>query len=131
MLGTKSKTGHGAHSSGLSIIAADVVISGHVRSTGEVQIDGCVEGDVMCSTLSLGTSGRIKGHITAEQAKLGGEVDGSVSARDLTIDSAARISGDLSYTTVNIAAGAQVDGKMTHRTQDDTPALKLVTHDAG
>ena len=131
MLGSKTSSRSSGQTGGMSIIAADVVITGNVRATGDVHIDGSVEGDVMCQTLSLGGSGRIHGHITADHAKLGGRIEGSVSARDCEIEAGAHISGDLRYATISIATGAQVEGRMEHRTEgDEAPVLHLIAQDA-
>ena len=128
MLGSKTRNTTPTTQSGLSIIGHDVTIVGDVSATGDVHLDGSVEGDLRCASLTLGANGRVKGHITADKAQLAGHVEGVISVRDLAIEATARISGDMSYDNVSIAAGAHVDGRVSHRnTADESQPLKLVS----
>ena len=52
------------------------------------------------------------GNIDAEEARIGGLVEGTVAARNLVLESSARIKGDIVYQTISVAAGAQVDGRL-------------------
>jgi cytoskeletal protein CcmA (bactofilin family) len=110
----------------MSFIGAEVVISGNISGSGDIHLDGVIEGDVACNTLILGAGGRIKGKITAERVTLGGAVDGMVDASTLTVEKSARVNGDLSYDMVSIETGAQIDGRMSHRVTLDT-SLKLIS----
>jgi len=119
----------GAKHTPFSIIGGDVAIHGNIEASVDLHIDGRVEGDIGCAALVQGPESRIKGHVTAKSARIGGQVEGSITAEELVIEASARVTGDVSYQTISIAAGGQVDGKMTHmgRAAD----LKLVGTDAG
>jgi cytoskeletal protein CcmA (bactofilin family) len=110
----------------LSFIGAEVVITGNINAAGDIHLDGTIEGDLSCTTLTQGATGKVTGHITAEKATLAGHVDGTISARDLVLERSAQISGDLSYENVSIETGAKVDGRVSHRPSADTGTLKLV-----
>lgn len=110
----------------MSFIGSEVVITGNVNAAGDVHLDGTIEGDLSCTTLTQGASGKVSGHITAEKVTLAGQVDGTISARDLVLERTARISGDLAYENVSIENGAKVDGRVSHRPSADTGTLKLV-----
>jgi hypothetical protein len=45
----------------LSIIGEDLLITGDVRSEGEIQLDGQLHGDVHCASLIVGESSRLVG----------------------------------------------------------------------
>ena len=105
----------GARHTTFSILGSDVVITGNVSATVDLHIDGRIEGDLACANLVQGADSLIKGAIVAESAKLAGTVDGSIVARDLTIQSTARINGDVTYENLVIEPGGQVDGRFTHR----------------
>jgi cytoskeletal protein CcmA (bactofilin family) len=107
-----------------SVIGADVVITGNLVAKGDVHIDGRVEGDVGCASLVLGESGCVTGGISAETARLSGEVKGAIAAGTLALDKSARVSGDVSYRELSMEAGARVDGKLQHKPADN--GLKLV-----
>jgi cytoskeletal protein CcmA (bactofilin family) len=105
----------GARHTTFSILGSDVVITGNVSATVDLHLDGRIEGDLACANLVQGAESLIKGAIVAESAKLAGTVDGSITARDLTIQSTARINGDVTYENLVIEPGSQVDGRFTHR----------------
>lgn len=128
MMGVKNKfVAANTHSSALSILAQDVTITGNLISSGDVHIDGAIEGDITCTSLSVGAPGRIKGHIKAESARLAGQFEGTLDVRELNVEASARISGELSYESVSIAAGAHIDGRVNHRAPA-TQTIPLVSH---
>ena len=102
-------------SGGLSFLGIDVVVSGNVTGTGQLHIDGRVDGDVKCETLIQGEGGTIAGHIACDTVHLAGLVDGTVKARVVTLEPSARVTGDLSYETLSIAAGATIEGRLTRK----------------
>ena len=110
-----------------SVIGADVLITGDIRATVDLHIDGHVQGDVSCATLVQGESSIITGSIEAEQARFAGSVEGSITVKTLVIEARARIKGDVSYESLSIAVGAEVDGRLSHVARVAVPqALKLV-----
>ncbi|WP_353205095.1 polymer-forming cytoskeletal protein [Sphingomonas sp.] len=113
-----------------SVIGADMVITGNVAATADLHIDGRVEGDIACGNFVQGNDSYIKGAVRAESARLGGSIEGSVSVRQLTIERAARITGDVEYESIAIETGASIDGRLKHiaadsgtRTFDRTPPV--------
>lgn len=119
----------GARHTPFSIIGGDVSIAGNIEAAVDLHIDGRIEGDIACAALVQGPDSRIKGHVTAKSARIGGLIDGSITAEELIVEATARITGDVSYETITIATGGQIDGSMAHiaRAAD----LKLVKSDAG
>ena len=109
-----------------SMIGSDVTISGNIQTEGDLHIDGRIEGDVKCSALVVGESGAIVGGIRAANARISGEVDGAIEAGALTLTSAARTKGDISYDQLSIEAGAKTDGRLTHKAAGGAvkPAVK-------
>lgn len=105
----------GAKNTPFSLIGGDVVITGNIAATVDLHIDGEVHGDISCAALVQGPDSRICGHITAATARLSGLVDGSITAEDLMVESGARITGDVTYDRITIAAGGQVQGRFTPR----------------
>lgn len=104
-----------AASGSMSFIGNEVTVTGNVKAGGDLHIDGIVEGDLECRSLTLGASGRVKGNITAQKATLGGTVEGSVNVAALTVEKSARLSGDVSYENIAVETGARVDGRLTQR----------------
>jgi cytoskeletal protein CcmA (bactofilin family) len=110
----------------LSFLGSEVRITGNLDATGNMHLDGTVEGDVTCGNLTLGASGTVLGNIVAEYATIAGTVDGTVSAATLVIEKSASITGDMSYDAVTIENGAKVEGRLTKRTAG-AGELKLVS----
>ncbi len=100
-----------------SVIGSDVVITGNISAKVDLHIDGRVEGDISCASLVQGESSSIHGAITAETARLAGNVTGSVDARDLVITASAQVTGDVSYETITIEQGGHVDGQFRHKSK--------------
>jgi cytoskeletal protein CcmA (bactofilin family) len=113
---------NGKGGGGLSFIGPHVVVSGDVAAKSQIHIDGRVDGNVACETLIQGGGGVIAGHIVADAAHLAGLVDGTVKARLVTLEATARVTGDVTYETLSIAAGAAIEGRLTRK--EAAPAVE-------
>ena len=100
---------------GLSFIGPEVVISGDLTTGAQLHVDGRIDGHVRCAQLCQGATGVIAGDIVADEARIGGLVQGTVSAATLVIEASARVTGDVTYQTISIAAGARIDGRLARR----------------
>jgi cytoskeletal protein CcmA (bactofilin family) len=98
-----------------TLIGRDVTIKGDISATADLHIDGRIEGDISCATLIQGESSTIVGTITTETARVAGAINGSISARELTVLRTARIEGDVQYDALTIEQGAEVEGRFSHR----------------
>lgn len=98
-----------------SVFGSDIAITGDIKASADLHIDGSVEGDISCSSLVQGETSAVKGAIKAETARLAGTVDGSITARELVILKSAKITGDVFYDALTIEQGAQVEGRFAHR----------------
>lgn len=111
---------------GLSFIAPEALVSGDLVTEGQVHVDGRIDGDVKCAQLIQGGEGVIAGSIQAEDARLAGTVEGTVSARTLIVEASAKIMGDVAYETISIEAGAQIEGRLARRASlglDEPPRI--------
>lgn len=97
-----------------SVIGPDIVITGNVKASSELHIEGRVEGDVDCGTLVQGAESQIFGSVTAESARLAGAIEGTVRVKQLTVERAARITGDVEYENITIENGGHIDGRLKH-----------------
>lgn len=97
-----------------SVVGADIVITGSVKASAELHIEGRIEGDVDCGSLVQGTESQIFGNVTAESARLAGAVEGTVRVKQLTIERTARITGDVEYENITIENGGHIDGRLKH-----------------
>jgi cytoskeletal protein CcmA (bactofilin family) len=81
----------------ISIIGPGMRITGDIMSEGTVRIEGYVEGTVQSPrTVVLGKSGQLVGNIIAQEAVIGGRVQGTVVAEGrLELQSTAVIEGEI------------------------------------
>lgn len=105
-----------------TLIAQGTVIRGDVEFAGGLHLDGTVEGSLAAqgeqAMLTVSDKGRVTGEIRAANACINGEVVGDifVSGR-LELAVQARVEGNVHYKVLEMAAGAQVNGKMVHQTE--------------
>lgn len=98
-----------------SIISSDVVIKGNVSTSGEIQLDGTIEGDIKSNSITVGINGTVKGKINADDAVVKGTVKGSITGRNIRVEKSAKITGDLCHQTLSIEAGAFIEGNLSHQ----------------
>ncbi|MGB3268807.1 MAG: polymer-forming cytoskeletal protein [Rhodanobacter sp.] len=115
-------------SSETSLIARGTVIRGDLRFTGALHLDGRIEGSVLAegddAMFTLSEHGEVQGEVHVPQAVINGHITGDVhvSVR-LELAPLARIDGDLRYHTLEMAAGAQVNGRISRQAEPAQRAL--------
>jgi len=97
-----------------SIISADLVVTGTLKSTGDVQIDGRVEGDVYAANLVIGEKATIHGDVAAEEVQVRGRVEGAVRARKVLLASTCHVQGNILHEAFAVETGAYFDGNCRH-----------------
>ncbi|HEV2540823.1 MAG TPA: polymer-forming cytoskeletal protein [Frateuria sp.] len=113
-------------SSDTSLIARGTVIRGDLRFSGALHLDGRIEGSVLAegedAVFTLSEQGQVQGEIRVPHAIINGQVQGDIHAAErLELAPQARIAGDVYYRTLEMAAGAQVNGRMSHRVESGAP----------
>ena len=78
-----------------SIVSAGLQITGNMSSDGDMQIEGTVEGDLICRMLTVGEGAIINGWVTADEVAVSGTVSGRIKARNITLSSTARVTGNI------------------------------------
>lgn len=101
-------------SSGPSIISADLVVQGTLSSSGDVQIDGRVQGDVHSAGLVIGEKAFIEGEIISEDVTVRGHVQGSIRARKVLLCSTCHVEGNILHEAFAVEAGAFFEGNCRH-----------------
>ncbi|MBL8523607.1 MAG: polymer-forming cytoskeletal protein [Betaproteobacteria bacterium] len=103
-----------------SLIGAGSTITGDVHFTGGLRVDGCVIGNIKAvgekpGTLVLSEMAKVEGEIDVGHVVVNGTVAGPVRAKEyLELLPKARVTGDVSYKTIEIHVGAIVMGRMVH-----------------
>lgn len=103
-----------------SLLSADICIKGDVRSSGEIQVDGVVEGDIVAQCLVVSEAGTVGGTIVARTARILGTVTGTITAGSIKLARTARVTGDIVHEALSIEEGAFVLGHC-RRAEPDQP----------
>lgn len=103
-----------------TLVGRNTQVTGDLRFTGGLHIDGQLHGNVACddseSLLSLSEHGRIEGEVKVPHVVIDGAVTGDVHATErIDLGPHARINGNVYYNLIEMAVGAAVNGKLVHR----------------
>jgi cytoskeletal protein CcmA (bactofilin family) len=96
-----------------TIIGQEATLEGKLTVKHAMRVDGQVKGELSSTdTITVGSSGRVEGTITANNLVIGGQVDGSVKAGGrITLEAGSRFSGDLEASKLIITEGAMFNGR--------------------
>lgn len=103
-----------------TLIGQGIELSGDIKFSGGLHLDGKVIGNVSAednegSVLIVSDKGRVEGDVSVSYAVINGEVTGNVYATEkLELSGKARINGNVHYNLLEMASGAEVNGKMVH-----------------
>ena len=110
-----------------TLIDAKTLISGDVTFTGGLHLDGRVNGNVAAAEggtafLSVSETGCIEGTVAVPTIVLNGQVRGDIDASEhIKLGPGARVVGNVTYVHIETAVGAQINGKLIHRTAAGAP----------
>ena len=99
------------------MLSSDLTIVGNVRSSGDIQVEGNVEGDVRAQVLIVGESATVKGEVIADEVVVHGRVVGRLRGLKVRLSASARCEGDIIHKTIAIESGAHFEGSVQR--QDD------------
>jgi cytoskeletal protein CcmA (bactofilin family) len=124
MLGSKEKissgSSFGSSSNSTTLISKDTEIVGDIKFVGNVDIEGIVRGNIVAQSgkeavVRIVEKGRVEGEIRAPLVIINGEIVGDVySSKHLELASKAKVAGNVHYTQVEMAIGAQVNGALKY-----------------
>ncbi|MEM6940575.1 MAG: polymer-forming cytoskeletal protein [Pseudomonadota bacterium] len=107
-----------------SILSADLHVTGNMKTTGDVQVEGTVEGDIRAHLLTIGESATIKGEVTADDVVINGRIVGRVRGLKVRLTSTARVEGDIIHKTIAIESGAHFEGSVQRQDDPLNPTAK-------
>lgn len=113
-----------------SLVGQHSQFLGDVRFSGGLHCDGTIRGNVVAeddqSVLTLSDRGTIEGEVRVPFVILNGVVVGDVFAtKHVELASSARIEGDVYYNLIEMAMGAEVNGRLVHTGEEARPSLAL------
>ena len=120
-----------------TLIGEGTVITGELRFTEGLRIDGEVKGDVLAggegpSILVISEKARVQGTVRATHVIINGSVCGPVCSTELLeLQPKAAIVGDVRYEVLEMHQGATIDGELRPLNAEEKPALKLAASNHG
>ncbi|MEE9454020.1 MAG: polymer-forming cytoskeletal protein [Paracoccaceae bacterium] len=100
-----------------SVLSSDLVIKGNVSTTGDIKIEGTIEGDIRAHQLTVGEGSTVKGEVIADDVVVNGRVVGRLRGLKVRLAATARVEGDIIHKTIAIESGAHFEGSVQR--QDD------------
>ena len=100
-----------------SVLSSDLLVTGNLKTTGDIQIEGQVEGDIRAHLLTVSEGATVKGEVMADDVVVNGRVIGRVRGLKVRLTSTARVEGDIIHKTIAIESGAHFEGSVQR--QDD------------
>ena len=97
--------------SGRSYIGETLQLEGDLRSSGNLDIAGLINGHVFVSELTVRETGSVRGSLEAASVEINGHVEGKITADSVIIGKSAVIKGDIFFkNTLKTEEGADIDG---------------------
>jgi cytoskeletal protein CcmA (bactofilin family) len=106
--------------SGVTLIAANCEVTGDVRFSGQLLVNGVVTGNVLAeegskALVTISEKGRVKGEVRVPNVIVNGKVFGDIHAdQHVELAAKAAVTGDVYYNLIEMVMGSRVDGSLVH-----------------
>ena len=108
LYGTEKKT---LNHNGRSYIAETMQLEGDLRTSGNIDVAGLINGNVYVSEVTVTETGSVRGSVEASKVEINGHIQGKITADAIVIGSSAVIKGDVFFkNTLKTEEGADIDG---------------------
>ena len=113
-----------------TLVGSNSKVNGDLTFTGGCHVDGLVKGNVNAdpnssSALSISEEGSVEGGVSVPYVVLNGIVRGDVVASQrVELGSTARVIGNVYYNLIEMAIGAEINGKLVHQPEGQVPLLE-------
>ena len=108
-----------------SIISEGSEFKGNIKTSGEIQIDGVLNGNVRAKQIVVGVNGNVRGNVTSNFLRICGKIEGEIRAETLEIVSSATVKGNVFKKTISIESGSKVTGNINELESATAKIFKL------
>ncbi len=115
-----------------TLVGGNTKVSGDVEFNGGFHVDGYIKGNIQAepdsdSVLSISEHGTVEGSVAVPHVILNGTVKGDVSARArVELGTTARVIGNVYYNLIEMAIGAEINGKLIHEPAGQPALVKSI-----
>ena len=114
------------NSAAVNLISQGTEITGDIKSTGDIRIDGVLNGNLVTKgKVVIGPTGRIKGEVECKNSEVSGVIDGKISVTQLlNLKVSSKINGTIVTNKLSIEPGALFTGNCSMKDGENggTPA---------
>jgi cytoskeletal protein CcmA (bactofilin family) len=96
----------------VNLISQGTEITGDVKSTGDIRIDGVLNGNMVTKgKVVIGATGRVKGEVECKNSEVSGLIDGKIIVTQLlNLKASSKINGTIITAKLSIEPGAVFTG---------------------
>ncbi len=96
----------------INLISLGTEITGDVKSTGDIRIDGVLTGNLNTKgKIVIGPTGKVNGEVVCKNSEVSGTVEGRIIVNQLLIlKASSKIFGDIATSKLSIEPGAVFSG---------------------
>lgn len=106
------------------MVGEGVNIVGNISVQGAVHVYGNLNGEIIAQEIFIGETGKVNGEIKVGFADIRGEVTNSIYVKEtLIVRSTGKISGTITYQSLEIEHGGIIDGKIEKNSNVKVVAL--------
>ncbi|MGB5345583.1 MAG: polymer-forming cytoskeletal protein [Woeseia sp.] len=113
-----------------TLVGSNSRVNGDLQFIGGCHVDGTVKGNVAAdpesnSELIVTEDGSVEGNVNVPYVVLNGIVRGDVAAgQRVELGPTARVIGNVYYNLIEMAIGAEINGKLVHQPDGQVPLLE-------
>ena len=97
--------------SGRSYVGETLQLDGDLRTSGNLDIAGLINGNMYVSDVTITETGSVRGSVEASKIEINGHIQGKITADVIVIGRNAVIKGDVYFkNTLKTEEGADIDG---------------------
>jgi len=104
-----------------TLIGQNTRMTGDIEFAGGLHVDGIVNGNIVANqstqcVLRISDKGLVEGNVNVPHVVLNGTVKGDVIADEkVELGSSARVIGNVYYSLIEMAMGAEINGQLIHQ----------------
>lgn len=104
------------------LVGENVNITGNISVLGAIHIYGGVIGEITAHEIYIGETGKVNGEIKVNLADVKGELSHTVQVKEtLIIRSTGKVSGTITYQSLEIEQGGIIEGKIDKNIDSNPP----------